>query len=124
MGRLNGILREENKARLERMQEYRRNQVLDLQASLSAKHSAERRMFQTYQCSLRAQAVKERVQQEEACERLEGMLRVPGKKAAREKMVGVFRSLNDSLGLGLSLKQGKERKEKKPEDSDEENSMA
>ncbi len=82
-------------------------------------------MFQTYQCSLRSQAIREREEQEEAYERLEAMLRVPKGKAARHRLAKMFAELNDNLGLGLKLGSAKtEKKKKRKEEEDGEDMCA
>jgi hypothetical protein len=105
MTRLKQNLQQENKARIERKDNYKRDQIWETHRDLREKNEKKSNTYRLQQCFVRTESIFNRKGKESTYQFINSLKKAdPNKINQRDKLMEALQLLNSKLNLGLKLK--------------------
>ena len=104
MTRLKHSIQQENKERIEKKDNYKRDHIWELHKDLQEKNEKKYSTYRLQQCFVRTQSIFDRKGKEYTYQFINSLMKAdPNKKMQRERLMEALQLLNGKLELGLEL---------------------
>ena len=110
----------ENEARVNRIKEHKRNQIIETHIELQTKNEKKKRDQQYYDCLRRKQTVEKHMAKSKVYELLDKLMRTdPSKTRERKELISKLNEWNEKYKLGMNLNIPVRKKVEREENEDD-----